>query len=696
MRMGKHINGQKLIVIGAVCAVVAAVHWAALGSKALSFDDQQYLIDNSLVQNPGLASSKRFFIEILEPSTIRGYYQPLAMISLMVDYAAGGRDDNLRPFHITSLAFHTANTALVIVLLYMLFGNMWAAAAAGLLFGVHPMTVEPIPWVGERKTLLAAFFALWSLILYVRYSRGGGWKSYAGCFVMYLLALMSKPTSVPLPAVMLLMDYWPLGKFNLKTFLEKTPLFVLGVIFAVITYISQHRTASTVSPIEYGPRHVLLVLCHNIIFYLYKMILPVNLSSHYAFPKPFDLSQPMVLAGVIGTCVLIPLLFISLWWTRAALTGWLLFFVAIFPTMGVVGFTNVIASDKYAYLPAIGLLMVVAAFFIWVGRSKKIAIAVAAIVLSLAGAEAFATQRYLVYWRDTISFCEYMLSLTPDAASVHNDLANALSQRGKIEEAVEHYRRAIELRPDDAYAYSNLGACYGNLGRYEEAIDVLNKAIKYDPLLANAYSNLGYVCGKAGLDEKELEAYKAAIKVKPTSFEGHYNLGCAYEKQERLAEAIKEYKEALKLRPDSAKAHYNLGIVYFKNERPAEAIEAYKRAIEIEPSYAEAYSNLGGVYGQMGRTTEAIKVFRQLIKIDPNSYKGYSNLGVTYTQLGKWPEAIEAFKQAVKIKPDYAKGHLNLGLAYVNIGDKNAAMEQYEILKQLDLESAETLRGSIK
>jgi tetratricopeptide (TPR) repeat protein len=694
--MVKDIKARILIITTAVCGVVAVVHWPAISAKALSFDDQQYLTDNPLVQNPGLGSMERFLTEVLEPSTVGGYYQPLAMISLMLDYAAGGRNNNLRPFHITSLAFHTANTALVIVLLYMLFGNMWAAAVVGLLFGVHPMTVEPIPWVGERKTLLAAFFVLWSLIFYVRYSRSGGWKSYAGCFLMYLLALMSKPTSVPLPVVMLLMDYWPLKRLSVKSIWEKLPLFALGAVFAVITYVSQHRRGGTISPTTYGPWHIPLVLCHNIIFYLYKMVWPVNLSSHYAFPKPFDLSQPMVLAGVIGTCVLIPLLLISLRWTRAALTGWLIFFVAIFPTMGVVGFTNVIASDKYAYLPAIGLLMVVTAFLIWVGRSKKIAIALAAFVVVLAGAEAFATQRYLVYWRDTISLCGYMLSLTPDAASVHNDLANALKGQGKLEEAVEHYRRAIELRPDDAYAYSNLGACYGDLGRYEEAIKVLNEAIKYDPRLANAYTNLGYVCGKAGLGEKEIEAYKTAITVKPTSFEAHYNLGCVYEKQGRLAEAIEAYRQALKLRPDSAKAHYNLGIAYFESGRPAEAIEAYKQTIEIEPSYAEAYSNLGGVYGQTGRTAEAIKVFRQLIKIDPNSYKGYGNLGVTYTQVGRWPEAIEAFKQAVKIKPDYAKGHFNLGLAYANIGDKEAATAQYDILKQLDPESAETLRESIK
>jgi len=197
-----------------VCACVAAAHWPALSAQALSFDDHEYMAENPLVQNPGWSSARRFLTEVLEPSTIGGYYQPLNMISLMLDYALGGRPDNLLPFHRTSLALHMANTALVIVLLYLLFGRAWVAAGVGLLFGLHPMTVETITWVGERKTLLAAFFALWSLIIYVYFTRKGNWKLYFGCMVMYVLALMSKPTSLPLPAAMLLMDYWPLGRGN--------------------------------------------------------------------------------------------------------------------------------------------------------------------------------------------------------------------------------------------------------------------------------------------------------------------------------------------------------------------------------------------------------------------------------------------------------------------------------------------------
>ena len=166
--MSKHKLLSILII--AVCAVVIIVHWPALSTKALLFDDNAYVFENELTRNPGWASVSRFVSEVLEPSTVPGYYQPLTMISLMFDYAMGGRANNLTPFHRTSLALHTANTALVIILLYLLFGNSWIAAAVGLIFGVHPMTVETVSWISERKTLLASFFSIVSLIFYVHYA----------------------------------------------------------------------------------------------------------------------------------------------------------------------------------------------------------------------------------------------------------------------------------------------------------------------------------------------------------------------------------------------------------------------------------------------------------------------------------------------------------------------------------------------
>jgi hypothetical protein len=185
-----------LIVVGATLFA----HWPALSAQALTFDDQQYLTENPLVQHPRWASAGRFLREVLEPSTVGGYYQPLAMISLMLDYAVAGRPDNLRPFHRTSLALHAANTVLVIVLLYVLFGQPWVAGMVGLLFGVHPMTVETIPWIGERKTLLSAFFALWCLIVYVRYARRPSSKLYLTCLALYVWRSCPSPRPFRFPS----------------------------------------------------------------------------------------------------------------------------------------------------------------------------------------------------------------------------------------------------------------------------------------------------------------------------------------------------------------------------------------------------------------------------------------------------------------------------------------------------------------
>jgi len=448
----------------AVCAAVLAAHWPALSTKATFFDDGQYLTENQLVQNPSWTSARRFLTEVLEPSTVRGYYQPLAMISLMADYALGGRPDNLRPFHRTSLILHIANTVLVIVLLYLLFGQAWVAAGVGLLFGLHPMTVESICWLSDRKTLLAAFFALLCLLLYIRFTRKENYrKLYTGCMAMYVLAWMSKPTSTPLPLLMLLMDFWPLGRLKWRAVLEKLPFLAVGGLSAFVTYISQSRTADVAMPGGHGLERILLILCHNIIFYPCKIVWPVNLSSHYAYPQPLELSNSMVLAGVVGTCILIPLLMISLRWTKAILTGWLFFFVAIFPTMGVVGFTIVIAADKHAYLPSVGLLMLLASFMIWFSNTSTIMnfslrrVAVVMLVLILAGAEAVATRRYLVYWRDSVSLNEHILTLTPDAAPVHYELGYTLQLQGRLDQAISHYNKTLLINPNHVDAHNNLG-----------------------------------------------------------------------------------------------------------------------------------------------------------------------------------------------------------------------------------------------
>jgi tetratricopeptide (TPR) repeat protein len=725
-KAGWKLSGREswlsIILIVVVCGVVAATYWPVLSAETLSTDDHQYFTGNALVQNPGWASARRFLTEILEPSTVMGYYQPLTMISLMLDYALGGREDNLLPFHCTSLILHVSNTALIIVLLYLLFGRIEAAAMVGLLFGVHPLTVEPVPWVSERKTLLAAFFSLWSLIFYVysrtmHNARRTAAPLYISSLIAYLLALMSKPTSVPLPAVMLLMDYWPLNRLKTqdsrlqtqdtrfktqaaKLIFEKLPFFVLGGIFAVITYISQKRTAGALSPGEMGAGRVLFILCHNIIFYLYKVVWPVRLSSFYGFPKPLSLSHPMVLAGVVGTCILIPVLIISLRWTRAVLTGFSVFFVAIFPTMGVIGFTIVIACDKYVYLPSVGLLMILAAFlcrFLDFSRARSrylMGVSLAAIlVVILAATEVVGTRRYLGHWADSLGLFQYMLKLSPDSEDsvLYHNLGYAYNRLGRYDEAVEACKKAMIFDPNNPYAHNSLGLVYINLGRYKEATEQCRQAIKIRPDYTNAYVNLGYACGKLGRYKEAIKTCEEIISLKPDLAPmAHNNLGCIYGELRQWLKAIEEYKRAIKIKPDYADAYRNLGNAYRETGRYKEAIDAYKKAIKDKPDYSESHYDLGIAYGKVGSWAEAAAEYKEALRTKPDYAEAYCNLGVAYSKLHQYPEAIRACEQAVKIEPNYAKAHYDLGVIYLTV-DSNSAMQQYKILKGLDSELAERL-----
>ena len=489
------------------------------------------MTENPLVRNPGAGSAWRFLSEVFTPSTVHGYYQPLTMISLMVDYALGGRPEHLFEFHRTSLMLHLGNTLLVMLLLYRLFGDAVAAGVVGLLFGVHPLTVETIVWVGERKTVLAAFFALLAMAAYLRDVRTRAWWAYAGGLVAFALAPMAKPTVTPLPACLLVLDYWPLKRplLTQRVIVEKLPFFLLAGVSAIITFESQRRTAFAVLPGESFSKPVPLIVCHNIVFYLWKMVCPIRLSSHYPFPDPLDLSSPAVAAGVIGTIVLLGLLAISWRRTRAFVAGWGFFFVALLPTLGLIGFTNVIASDKYVYWPSFGLMMMLA-WLLGRLRERDGARAWGPATMGVVGAGVVAAvalgvgmRVYLRYWRSTETL----------------------------------FLRMIELAPNAPGPLGYLGFEYNQQHRYADAIPLLPRAIAAAP-----------------------------------QYQTEFQLGDALRETRDLAGAAEAYRQSIALRPDYIQAWNGLGNTLLAGNDVGGALKCYERVIEMEPGKAEAHYNL--------------------------------------------------------------------------------------------------------
>ncbi len=623
-------SGKILIAMCVVAAVVSTVYRPCLSARALMFDDDQYLVENRLVQNPGWNSTRRFFSEVLRPSSVAGYYQPIAMTSLMLDVAMGAGVDNLRQFHRTSLFLHVANSVLVVLLLYLLFDKAWPAAMMGLLYGLHPVTVESVVWVAERKTVLAAFFALLCLVGYILYVRKKKWWLYGVSVVACVLSLLSKPGVVAMPVLLLLFDWWPLGRFGRGAVLEKLPFFIIAAVVCAVTFISQSSTAWVHLPGESGAFHSLFVFCHNVVFYFYNFFWPARLSWYYPFPQPFELSHPLVLSGVIGTCVLLVVLPISFRFCRSLFVGILFYFAAILPVIGIVGIHPMIAADRHLYFPMIGLFLPAAYLagrfqdvrsrLFKLGQPVRRVVLVSAVVI-LAWSQSVLTRSYLVYWKDSETVYKYMLGHSPDVVLLHNNLGNVLKEAGRTGEAMEHFARSLELAPDSAQVHTNLGNTLRKLGRPEQALKHLRTAVRLQPNLAAA----------------------------------HYNLAAALAEQGKNEQAIIEYQKVLELAPEDVDALRNSGSVSAKAGRFEEAVRYLKKAIELEPDSILAHGRLGLVLGQMGKTEQAIKECRFVLGRRPGDVDMRCNLGILLQRQGNISEAIAEYRKVLEINPNFRR-----------------------------------------
>lgn len=613
----------RLAVALAIGGVAVLVHWPALSAGALFLDDQQYLVYNALVQTPGWASAGRLLGEVTRPSTVQGYYHPLPMLSLMLDYARGGRAGDLRAFHQTSLALHGLNTALVVILLYLLFEHLGAAAVAGLLFGVHPLTVESVVWLAERKTLLATFFALLALILYVVYARRGRWSAYGGAVAALALALLSKPTCTPAPLLLLLLDVWPLRRLNRRAILEKLPFFVVAAAAAAVTLVSQTRAASVTTPQEVGLLRGALSVCHGIVFYLAKVVCPIGLSAHYPIPEHFTLREPALAAGVAGTLLLTGLLIATCRWTRAALVGGLFFFVAVLPTMGLIGFTNVLTADKYTYFPLVGLLLPLSAAVrrIWgnVGRTARWrAAAVGGATISAAVVLGLLTRHRLADWQTTERIYRDALRRAPRDVLLNTNLAIELSAQRRPAEAVQHYELALAVDPSSWRTHLDLGTDLTDLGRYDEAMWHYQEALRLQPATAPAvHNNLGWLYWKQKRWDDAAAEYRAALRLDANLPDPHTNLGQVFAAQGHVAEAIAEHRMALRLRPDFAEAHRNLAEALLQQgDAPAAAAE-YRAALRAQPDDIEACRGLARLLISQGNLAGAAVACRQGLRYAP-------------------------------------------------------------------------------
>ena len=715
------------LMAGSLVLVTMAIYWPATQCDFIHFDDPDFVTSNVHVQN-GLTWEN---IKWACVNPVADNWHPLTVWSHMLVCQVCG----LKPWghHLANVALHALNGGLVFALLQRITGATWRSLLVAALFALHPLRVESVAWVSERKDVLSGFFGLLALMAYARYAtRGhrtevsGPWSLsrlpssifYLLSLFLFALGLMSKPMLVTWPFVMLLLDYWPLGRMKnaecrmqnaaasntrhatranpqsqtlFHLLLEKIPFFALAVLGSVVAFVvQQHGNSFSVSeglPLGARVGNALISYCRH----LGKLFWPTDLAVFYPHPGFWPLGKVLLAGGlVLGISVLV-------WaWRRHPYlpVGWLWFFGMLVPVIGLVQTGGQAMADRHTYLPSLGvtILAIWGAYELTRGsRHQVLALSVAggaAIVLCVA-----LTRQQIGYWQDSEALFRHALEVTENNDMALGNLGIALDRKGQLDEAISLFREVLRLRPDSPGAHYDLANALGKKGQLDEAIRQYQEAIRLKPDQADAHNNLGIALDKKGQLDEAICQYQEAIRLKPDHALAHKNLGIALGRKGQMDEAIRQFQEALRLNADDAEAHYDLGVALVGKGRMDEAIRQFQETLRLKPDDAQAHNHLGLALGQKSQTDEAIRQFQETLRLKPNHAETHYNLAVALGQKGDIVEAIRQYQEAIRLKPDHVQAHNNLGTAFYQQGLVSEAIQQFQEALKLQPDFADARRN---
>jgi tetratricopeptide (TPR) repeat protein len=606
------VSDRLPLLIGMALVILPLlIYWQGQNFEFVNLDDPLYITENPAVQR-GLTKEGVIWAFAFNDVS---YWHPLTWLSHMLDCQIYGL--NPKGHHFTNVLFHVASTLLLFLTLRRMTGALWRSAFVAAFFALHPLNVESVAWVANRKGVLSTFFwtlTLWTYVRYVRNPRAG---AYSMVLIPFVFGLLSKPTVVTLPFALLLLDYWPLDRLRprnpslvdqtlpissgtkkeekvLHVIAEKIPLIALSAATVSITYLSSlHKgiiIAHETVPLSLRLENAVVSYAK----YLIKMIWPFDLAVFYPFPEAFPSWQ---LAGAVA--VLFCITGFVLWKIKRApylAVGWLWYLGTLVPVIGFIqhGLWPALA-DRFSYVPLIGVFIMLA----WgigdllTGQRllKIISYALFAAVFLGFSISAWIQVRY---WKNSMSLFEHALNVTRANHLAHYNLGAAFHKQGKIEEALSQYSKALDIMPDNAQFQVSYGSALLARGSIEEAMGYFSGALRKVPDYAEAHINMGAALSKKGKTEEALSHYREAIAIKPLP-EAHHSLGLILAGQGKLEEAVSQYEQALTLKPYDAQVHNDLGVALFYQGKNKEAILHFKEALRIKPDYENPRRNLGFV-----------------------------------------------------------------------------------------------------
>ena len=566
---------------------ILAVFWPVQDHGFVNFDDGTYICNNSQVRN-GL---NWHGVQWAFTTTHANFWHPLTWLSHMLDCELYGL--NPAGHHLANLLLHMASALLLFLVFHRMTHAVWKSAFVAALFALHPLHVESVAWASERKDVLSTLFWILTMGAYAAYVEAPGKKRYLMVLVCFVLGLMAKPMLVTLPFVLLLLDYWPLGRWPLKSptplcpeqigcltgshdrrkgagylLAEKTPLFALAAASSIVAFVAQQQGGATKTlasfPMDIRIANAML----SYVGYMGKMIWPTNLAVFYPHPGNTVVMWQAVLAALF-------LLGLSFSTSRRAKeqpylpVGWLWYLGTLVPVIGLVQVGDHAMADRYTYVPLIGLFIVMA----WGlpdllarrshGRFVLTLSALAVIIGCM-----ICSSLQVRHWKNSITLFTHTLQATPNNPQAHTNLGIALAEQGRLDEAVRHYAEALRIKPDFLPARINLGGALAGQDKFDEALAQYSEALRIAPDSADAHYNLANVLARHGRPLEAVAHYAEALRIKPDDWQAHNNLGIALASHDRMSQAVAHFRQALEIKPNFPEARHNLAIALKNGDKP--------------------------------------------------------------------------------------------------------------------------------
>jgi protein O-mannosyl-transferase len=722
-----------LLLIAAVVALTAAVFAPVRGYELVSVDDPIYVTDNPHLRG-GLgwhAVAGAF------TSTYANFWHPATLLSLMLDAAIFGVHPGA--LHTTNLLLHLGSTIVLFLALVRMTGASGRAALVAALFALHPLHVESVAWVSERKDVLSTFFWMLTLYAWAGYARTGSRRSYGLAMAWFAVGLMAKPMLVMLPCTLLLLDVWPLGRAapvggpgvggRLKAWApllrEKIPFFALAAASGVVAIVVQQRAGAVadLGSLPLWPRVANAVIA--CVTYVLKTIWPTGLMVFYPYPATVAAwSLGLSAALLVGVSVAAIRFLPRQPWLAV---GWFWFLVTLLPVSGLVQVGSHAMADRYTYVPTIGLFLLAAwgaAALAGSGRTRRVVLV--GVAAGTVAACAVSARAQVATWRDSITLWRHALAVMPGNYYAHNALGLVLTERspaeaaehftaaarlmpnfpnadnnlglllagqGKTADAIAHYEEALRRSPGFALAHVNMGNALLKLGRAEPAVEHFRAAVRSNPRSAVALAGLGNGLAALGRTGEAAEAFEEALRLEPSLADAHYNLGNTMRRLGRLDAALGHYREALRHGADSADVRNSLAVTLAGLGRTDEAVTALREAVRRFPASIEARTSLGNLLLAARQPEAAADEYREALRLSPESAEARTNLGTALFEMGRPVEALREHERAVQAAPRSADARFNLATTLLGLGRAGEAVAQFEATLAIDGGSADVHVG---